>query len=75
MAINRKGMRKIVVSDKVYYYKISGKYSGEYYAKIVIEFPDNTIRTHCHSLYHSAITPKYIRTLIEGELYGQSKTS
>lgn len=47
MAINRKGMRKIVVDDETYYYKIyraTEWYTG--YLRIVIEHPSGKVTTH-----------------------------
>jgi predicted N-acyltransferase len=81
MAISRKGMRKIVVDNVLYYYKIthsSGKYSkgnylqdhcwDDYYPhiKVVIEYPNGKILTHIEDWEcYVPFTPKDVRRVIK----------
>lgn len=73
MAISRKGMRKIVVNDKIYYYKIYHSCKCFFWCEctdprltIVIEKPDGKVVTHNkHQRQHNAFTPKDVRVLIE----------
>ena len=71
MAINRKGMRKIVVDNETYHYKIrriQGSCDTDY-LEVVIERPDEEI-VYCTMStfkdgYYRAITPKEITDLIK----------
>lgn len=75
MAINRKGMRKIIVGDSLYYYKIYFiKNCGSSWGglRIVIEHPDETVTTHTKDWYkHDAFTPADVEKLIEEEVCTQ----
>ena len=70
MAINRKGMRKIVVDDEIYYYKITRETSFySPYLRLVIERPDGevvvcTLKANNEDGSERAVTPKEIVELI-----------
>jgi hypothetical protein len=69
MAINRKGMRKIVVDGGTYYYKMRSWHDifETDYLVVVIEHPSGKIDTHEfeHPKY-KAFTPKNVAELIKG---------
>ena len=69
MAINRKGMRKIVVDDAVYYYKISARrtFFHDSEIKLVIEKPSGEVETYKFERDDQYIpfTPKDVRTVIK----------
>ena len=68
MAINRKGMRKIVIDNGTYYYKIyraSEWYMN--YLRVTIEHPDGKITVHkVDQGTYVPFTPKDVAKLIRG---------
>lgn len=72
MAISHKGMRKIVVEDKLYYYKVKGFYDSFHDGgvNVVIESPDGKVHTHkvWRDTRWMAFTPKDVKALILGEV-------
>lgn len=69
MAINRKGMRKIVVAEKTFYYKIKHEFdcwTNTNSLCVLIEYPNGRIKTH--DIYtdsrYTEFTPKNVSELI-----------
>jgi hypothetical protein len=75
MAISRKHMRKIVVNNEIYYYKISHSCKCVFFCecmspklRVVIEYPDGEIKVHEFEWEkYKSFTPKDIKGLIEKE--------
>jgi hypothetical protein len=77
MAINRKGMRRLIVDDEPYYYKIKSEYDYEWCGayqdfrlKLIIEYPDGDVKTHHFedAGYHTSITPRDVKDIIQNGL-------
>ena len=63
MAINRKGMRKIVVDDETFYYKVRRHYDSSY-IELFMERPDGQLVTCVLRAFkdgnYVSITPKKV---------------
>jgi len=66
MTMAKKGRRKIVVGDKVYYYIVKKVFEHGYYgyrkASVTIEAPDGKI--YADKSEHNSIKPSYVRALV-----------
>jgi len=74
MAINRKGMRKLIIGDETYHYKIRHSCNCFFFCDciwgdkltVVIEHPEGKVKTHkfSHERY-KAFTPRNVAALIK----------
>ena len=66
MAINRKGMRKIVVDDETFYYKVRRPYDSDF-IELFMERPDGELVSALFSAFkdgeYTSITPKQVEAI------------